>query len=654
MMEKSKRILVVDNDKDVLKSMRFMLGDDYEILSADTVETAYELIDREIFHLAIVDIRLEDETHPSDTTGFKIAQKLPPDVPFIIYTAYDDKQNIRQALSKIGAKEIIDKKGLGASKELIEAVNTLFESQVNVNFNLKFEGPLNLEQMAREIEIPSPDEQLQPSKEDVRQVFQVLFKKADMLQTMPLLAPQPAPTTSQGGALVVQAEPHFLINGPGVPKAVKFCTREEADQEVHNYEQIKDFLGGQRLAILEGKAYSRQIGGLVYSLIGADNWQSIRTFADVYNDEPTEKVISLLEQFFAETFKRPFTYARREKIDLTATYTTALHLTPQNLQTAVQQFHPPHLLNGHLKFPEFEEDFNNPIEWAMTEDKFRSFETISRKYLCHGDLHSRNILVDDENHFWLIDFAQATESHILRDFAKLETDIKFNLLSEADLTKLLPFEQGLLAPQEWADEPPDITFDDIIVHAYKIIAALRRIASRLVALEGDMSEYYEALFFNALNVTRLPHLQPEKKEHALLSAALISRRLDGWPNKFAALAEVENLEPQSPLILGREYTLLTGITHNISSHLADLDPSGQAYVGDMIIDITVYSTGLEILPNWIQQLKLGQTSDKTLLEFKLVPQKTGAQEIEIEFYYQKAWLTRINLTFEVNEEKSET
>ncbi|NOK57759.1 MAG: hypothetical protein GFH27_549287n63 [Chloroflexi bacterium AL-W] len=63
----------------------------------------------------------------------------------------------------------------------------------------------------------------------------------------------------------------------------------------------------------------------------------------------------------------------------------------------------------------------------MPNNQFRGFEALSRQCLCHGDLHGRNILVDDHNRFWLIDFARVERSHALCDFVELETDIKFNL-----------------------------------------------------------------------------------------------------------------------------------------------------------------------------------------------------------------------------------
>jgi hypothetical protein len=145
-------------------------------------------------------------------------------------------------------------------------------------------------------------------------------------------------------------------------------------------------------------------------------------------------------------------------------------------------------------------------------------------------LHGRNVLVDAAGHFWLIDFARAAESHALRDFVELETDIKFNLLPVNNLKQQLLFETGLLAPTTFQDELPVLPLaDERLTHAYHVILALRRLAVQLIGLEGEMAEYYQALFWHTLNILRLRHIAPAGKTYALLSAALLSERLEEWP-----------------------------------------------------------------------------------------------------------------------------
>lgn len=531
MVQTPRRILLVDNDKDVLASVGYRLKiEGYEVLTADSVRAVSQLMKREIFHLAIIDIRLEDEKHKADTSGFNVARELPGNVPCLIYTAYENKQNIRQALGQVGAKEIVDKTRPDAPAKLVDIVNRLFDSDIKVNFNLKIEGDFNPDRIAARIEIPASDKLLQPSAQDVRHVLQTLFYDASGVHVAPLLSPEAAPTLTQSGSVLLQARPHFQ-NGWGAPVAIKFSSRDEVAREAGNYRLLKPFLGGQRLAVLEHEAYARQIGGLVYSLIGASDWEVICTFGELFLTEEAETVTGLLERFFGQTFRALFAGAPQALLNLTASYTEALHLTPAKLQAAVAEFHPQALAETRLQFKGLPGSFRNPIAWALPGGQFRRFEVVSRRCLCHGDLHSRNILVDGDGHFWLIDFARVAESHALRDFVELETDIKFNLLPVVDLQALLRFEQALLAPANFRETPQPLSLaNGRLNHAYQVVLALRRTAFELIDLTGDMRQYYQALFLHTLNMMRLRHISPGKKEHALLSAALICQRLQDWPN----------------------------------------------------------------------------------------------------------------------------
>lgn len=528
-----KRILVVDNDLDVLDSVEYNLQSaGYEVVTANSAQMAQKQLRECIIHLAIIDIRLEDEALREDQSGFEVARTLPKHIPCVIFTAYDNKENIRRALGEVGAKASLDKKDSDAASQLVDLVDQLFGSVVNVNFGLKIEGTVDLDRIVNQIEVPAAEDGLEPSDDDIGQILQSLFHNALSVHITPLLSPESAPTLTQAGTVLLRAHPRYQ-KGWGAPVVVKFSVQAEIAEEAKNYEHIRHYLGGQRVPVLrlgEGVAYSRQIGGLLYTLIGAQRWEGICHFADSFQQEESKSIIDLLERFFEQTFGSLFEDAKREMLNLTTEYTEALRLTPQKLRQAVEAFHAKALYEPTLRFGGLRGAFPNPILWALTEEKFRDFELVTRKCLVHGDLHSKNMLIDTEGNFWLIDFARVTESHALRDFAELETDIKFNLLSVVELKELLRFEQALLTNANFEEVELNISFNNHhLDHAYRIVQALRRIASELIQLEGDMREYYQALFWHTLNIMRLRHIKPAKKEHALLAAALLCQRLDNWP-----------------------------------------------------------------------------------------------------------------------------
>jgi hypothetical protein len=96
-----------------------------------------------------------------------------------------------------------------------------------------------------------------------------------------------------------------------------------------------------------------------------------------------------------------------------------------------------------------------------------------------------------------------------------------DLLAELELT--------LVQPTTWQDAPPLLPPAHPLAHWQQIIAALRRIAARQLALHGNMHDYYVALFWHTLNILRLRQVDIVRKRSALLSAALLAERLEGWP-----------------------------------------------------------------------------------------------------------------------------
>lgn len=523
----SKHILVVDNDPHVLDSVSLNLEmADYTVVTASSRAVARAKLQSEIIHLAIVDVRLESESSPDDLSGFEFAREIPSHIPCLIFTAYEDKETIRTALGKVKAYAILNKADSDAAIRLIEIVDEAFASAVQTNFDLRIEGPVDLAQLARDIRINS-DIPVTPSNADTEQIVRTLFRDAMSVQLTPLVPTEPAQTFTQMGSALVCARPYFK-GGRGTPVAAKFCEKDEAVTEAHNYKIIKPRLGGTHLAILDDHSVARSIGGLRYSLIGAQEWEQVRTFAQVFlSNEPTATLKQWLERFFSQTFGELYADSIPATLNLTDEYTRGLHLTPSKLKTAVNQFNSQVWNAACLAFDGLDGQWINPLQWALPNGEFRLLQAEARQCLCHGDLHSRNILVDPEGHFWLIDFARVADTHVLRDFAELETDIKFNLLSEADLHVLLSFEQALLAPARFRDDTPTLTFEsEHLDRTYQIVAHLRHIASTLIPGVGDMREYYQALLLHTLNILRLRHISDRKKLHALLSAALICQKLE--------------------------------------------------------------------------------------------------------------------------------
>jgi len=522
----SKQILFIENDPHMARSVprRLKLAG-YDVIVARTPEEARRALTQELFQLAIIDIRVDDDRSDTDTSGFLLARQLPPTIPCLFHTAHDTKENIREALGSLGAEDIIAKDDPDGPRKLLTRVDELFRTSVGVNFALAIESEVPLEAITWQLALAGDDRQPTSRTHDLSLVVRRLFREATTVRLTPLLPSATATIHAQSGAVLFKAQER-RPQGSTVPVVLKLGTKEKIAEEAAHYRTSRPYIGGQRVAQLEGEAYSRSVGGLIYSLIGADERGGVHPLSEVLFREETDVVINLLNRFFQQTFGRIYADAQPARLDLTRHYTTGLCLTVPKLQARIRALDPTLLTAPTLQWEGLPYPLPNPLMLALQNGIFRSFgEVETRTSLCHGDLHSRNILVDSEQHFWLIDFARSAVSHSLRDFAELETDIKFHVLPLQSLADFFAFEQALTAPTDWTEEPSAILLPTRLQQAFDIIMALRRIAREHLTLAGSMDEYYQALFWHALNVVRFQTLTNEHKQQALVSAALLGQQM---------------------------------------------------------------------------------------------------------------------------------
>ena len=168
--------------------------------------------------------------------------------------------------------------------------------------------------------------------------------------------------------------------------------------------------------------------------------------------------------------------------------------------------------------------------WHPRIEKF-----VYSTYLCttHGDFNPHNLLVDGVGHVWLIDFQRTCQSHILRDITTLDATIRFQLLTDQDVTldECLRLEEVLCSIKHFSEIdtlPIKLeTANSSLMKAYCTILHLYKIARNLVSQNpsDDMSEYYIALMYNALSTTRFATLPTGEREHAMLCASLLAEKL---------------------------------------------------------------------------------------------------------------------------------
>jgi CheY-like chemotaxis protein len=532
MMETVRRVLVVDNDPVVRSSIQQLLETRaFEVLSASSVQETRAILRTKPIHLALLDIRLEDDTDPNDTSGLDLAEEMDPIVGKIILTGYASHEHTRRALGRridnVPALDVISKKDLPAT--WLGAVERAFREQLGINFGLQDDliDGLSYASMAAELKLDVEEAQTQTIPWQLRELLRKLFAEAETVLVWPLGREGRTEGCSHSGATLVKVIPRYRGRGWGAAVVAKLGPRSQIEKECLNYEKhVHGFIGGHRHTSNERTAYTLHLGGVVYSLIGTslDNVWDLSAF---YRYHSSEEMVQVLENLFSGTCQHWYDNKQEKKNhSITALYSSQLSLTPEKLQTAMKETFPEYAGRFVLEFPQIDHPLTNPVHWIRERD----LHTLTRLCTTHGDLHGGNVFVDANRQCWLIDFARTGEGHILRDFIELETDIKFSLLPEMPWHTLYEFELTLASPRRFGEmsELPRPFTQEELNKASEAIKALRRLAHDVVKPSDDMYEYYCGLLYQTLNIVRLQKISPFHKRHALLSAALTCERLEHW------------------------------------------------------------------------------------------------------------------------------
>ena len=147
----------------------------------------------------------------------------------------------------------------------------------------------------------------------------------------------------------------------------------------------------------------------------------------------------------------------------------------------------------------------------------------------HGDLHSRNLLIDPASHELVaIDYANSAQDHVVKDFAKLEIDSIYSVLDAEGGT-----ETSWVSMNRWqrvlASYGPDATLEqkmDIENESLASAIAGIRDACHQTSPRVSIDEYLMASLFFTLRVLAYPDIALPKKGLAVQCAGAIVNSLE--------------------------------------------------------------------------------------------------------------------------------
>jgi CheY-like chemotaxis protein len=533
-MNRQGRILVVDD----LESWREELVEtlQHDGLHADSASTANEVQERlnEMFyHVLILDIRLVDDD-PLNQAGIDLLDELDKRslseaTKVIILSAYGTKEQMRLAFKNHKVADFLSKENF-TKQVFLESVRQVLSEDVNINLALivlwqEVTGP---EQVVSNLEI---DGNRIKRNKSVRSQIALelddllcrLFYEAERVLVRPLIQ-------GQSVTGVLWAQP-FYTSGGGHAVIVKFGDFRKIEEEYSNFKKyVQPFIGGGRNSTALDVRRTPHLGGIMYSLLGADK-EYLEDFGSFYRHVHSSEIIDVLDRIFLDTCSAWYAnVGKLEPKNLSEEYQQLFGLTFEKLKHPLSELQRSVHGTQKLVFKSLNSDrgFKNPVAAIAGPPLIRSTYTC----ITHGDFNLHNLLIDTTGHTWLIDFQSTGTGHILRDVAKLDTEFRFALLAPEDATleERLHMEEVLCSIDRFSKveglATSFSTENRALAKVYDVVVYLRNLARKLVVQNpsDDMSEYYIALYYNAMNMLRFygPMVQ---REHALLSASILADRL---------------------------------------------------------------------------------------------------------------------------------
>jgi hypothetical protein len=308
-----------------------------------------------------------------------------------------------------------------------------------------------------------------------------------------------------------------------------------AEDLLHEFENYKNYVESVlpfTAAQVREPYVQDGLAALNYVFVGGADLGKSLSLEDYYHSYPAKEVIITLQNLLGKAVGSMW-YGQSSSLTCRFRDEYGHHLpSHQELEEIVHKIFPKAVtLDGsQVNIPGVSRTYQYPLAvYPHLLDKVLE----GRKSLVHGDLHGRNVLVDERGKGWLIDFAKVGERHNLFDFIKLEVYVRLLALAKEygafSLREYVQFEQALNTSVIKENSIP-LTNPEL-VKAYEVMQAIRQMArSYMRGPESFHSEYLTPLFLYCLAIMKyLPYNGAVPTQLVFLTACVTGQYLEGEP-----------------------------------------------------------------------------------------------------------------------------
>ncbi|KAF1086205.1 putative anti-sigma factor antagonist BtrV [Sporotomaculum syntrophicum] len=315
-----------------------------------------------------------------------------------------------------------------------------------------------------------------------------------------------------------------------LPTVLKIGPTSLIEKEIENHQKyVHGYILNNSTTIM-GQTTCGDTTGMRYNFLGISGPDSnLCWLTNRFQEKPVGELIPLFDEIFTHILKPWYGQPCWEMIKPYQEHNPLVRF-PMILEEAEKELG----ISAHqdmIDCPELGVVLPNPYNFLQKEYPAR--QSASRLWytgINHGDLNMQNILLDERDNVYIIDFSDTGPRNIVSDFARLEPIFKFEMTrlgNNEDLISFLEFERAL-AQVNSLDEMPPFVYrgnDPEVVKVYHMICQIRKYAKTVVIFETDIIPYLLAMLEWTFPVVIYGSVTPLVKKAATYSAALIVEQI---------------------------------------------------------------------------------------------------------------------------------
>lgn len=539
-------ILLVDNHPDYLNACSELLSSNrYHVFSASSPTAALALLEENHIHIAILDMRLNDDTDDKDKSGLLLAKEIPSSIPKIILTRYPSYRDVVDALKPTTetlppAIDFVDKRD--SLEALLTAVHQAISQYVNINRDLviHWDSVLSFPQIIRLIESKLKDEIFTRRCIELEDLFRMLFFKSSQITIGNIF--------SYHDNRVILPVYAFDQNGISQQYIVSCGQKIVILNEKKHYELSVP----QRAGIANiGKLNTEETvhySAIAYTYMGSD-LEETESLQQTWQSRPLSNVVNAIKHLYTKNLGD--WYRQRRSFQTTDSllpfYSDWLNLSPlfetdDHLQNIIKSICSnalaANLVHIDLSPTHFNIYLDDSTEHSYLNPAaaFNKIGTLGQDggywSLTHGNIQLDTVLIDQQGESWLTDFAQVRNAPILRDFVSLETAVKFSLLRSSNFQQRFELEQRLIQANAFEDDIQKDNLRQSVSNVLTLVEQIRQLAGKMTG--WSFESYLGGLYFCALGEiadykidTHYTRRVLVNYVHALLTATILADKLAG-------------------------------------------------------------------------------------------------------------------------------